>query len=288
MLILKGLAFILGRIPSALYYPFSRALGSLAYSIDKKRRRITLENLERAFKDTVSPAEKDRIAREVFKNLAAMLFEFMRIPWLKKDSLGGFIGSEGIERLERALDKKKGVILLTAHFGNWELLGSYFGLTGHPLDLVVRELDNPKIEEFVRWVRERPASRIIPKNRSMRKILKRLSGNAIVLILLDQNVALVEGVFVDFFGMPACTNKGPALLAISSGAAVVPAFIVREGRRHKLIIEEEVELANTGDKEKDTIENTERCTKVIEDIVRKYPEQWFWVHRRWKTRPPTA
>ncbi len=285
-LLLKSLSFLLGHLPSFLYYPLSRGLGSLVFSMDKKRRRIVKENLDRAFGDKLGAAEKNRIAIEVYKNLAVMLFEFLRIPWLKKDGIDRFIACEGLEHLEVALGRKKGIILLTGHFGNWELQATYFGLIGYPADPVVRELDSPGVDGFVSWVRTSTSNKIIPKNRSMRKILKRLSENGIVTILIDQNVALVEGVFVDFFGTPACTNKGPALIAAASGAAVVPAFIVREGRRHRLIINEPIETVNTGDKEKDVVENTRRMTKVIEEMVRKYPAQWFWVHRRWKTRPP--
>ncbi|MBI5491480.1 MAG: lysophospholipid acyltransferase family protein [Deltaproteobacteria bacterium] len=286
ILFLKSLSFLLGHLPSFIYYPLSRGLGYLAYSMDKKRRRIVKENLDRAFGDKLDAAEKCRIAKEVYKNLAVMLIEFLRIPWLKKDRIDRFVTCEGLDHLEAALERKKGVILLTGHFGNWELLATYFGLIGYPLDPVIRELDNPGVDGFVSWVRTSTSNKMIPKNRSMRKILKRLSENGIVTILLDQNVALVEGVFVDFFGTPACTNKGPALIAAASGAAVVPAFIVREGRRHRLIINEPIETIDTGDREKDVVENTRRMTKVIEDMARAHPEQWFWVHRRWKTRPP--
>lgn len=285
---LKSLSFLLGHLPSFLYYPLSRSLGSVIYSIDKKRRRIVKENLDRAFGDKLSATEKDGIAKEVYRNLAAMLFEFLRIPWLKKDRIDRLVTCEGLEHLEVALERKKGIILLTGHFGNWELQATYFGLIGYPADPVVRELDSPGVDGFVSWVRTSTSNKIIPKNRSMRKILKRLSENGIVTILIDQNVALVEGVFVDFFGTPACTNKGPALIAAASGAAVVPAFIIREGSKHRLVIKEPVEIINTGDKEKDVVENTRRMTKLIEEMVREHPEQWFWVHRRWKTRPPAG
>ena len=151
---------------------------------------------------------------------------------------------------------------------------------------MVRDADSPLFDEFIRWARTRCGNIMVSKNRAMRRLMQRLNANAIALILLDQNVAQTEGVFVDFFGAPACTNKGPALLASATGAAVVPAFILRTGRGHRVIIKPEIPIVSTGDKARDTIENTGRFTKALEDTIRQRPEEWFWVHRRWKTRPP--
>lgn len=283
--LLKALACILGHLPRALAASLGKTLGSVAYRLDRKRTAIALDNIKRAFPD-MPGEEAGRIAGRVFENLAVMIFEFMRIPWLDMKTMSRFIEFEGREHFERALKKKKGVIILAAHFGNWEMMAAALGTFLHPLDIVARDLDNPAVNEFVSWVRRRAGNRIISKNRAMRKLLKSLSQNGVVGILLDQNVALAEGVFVDFFGIPACTNKGPAMLAAASGAAVVPVFNVREGNRYRIKILEEVEMADTGDRELDAVTNTQRCTKVIEEMIRKYPEQWFWVHRRWKTRPP--
>lgn len=285
LFLLKAISFFIGHLPLAFIFGAGKGLGGLIYRFDKKRRNITLENLNRAYGYKLSLKEKEKIARGVFEHLAIMFFEFMRIPWLKKESIHKYVKCEGIENLTKALSRKKGVLFFTAHFGNWELMAAYYGLTGHPVDIVARELDSPVFDSFVNWVRTRGANKVIPKNRAMRKLLKSLSQNGIIGILLDQNVTHTEGFFVDFFGTPACTNKGPAILAAASGAAVVPTFIVRSGMKHKIVIGKGVKLANTGDKEKDAFENTARCTKVIEDMIRKHPEQWFWVHRRWKTRP---
>lgn len=169
--------------------------------------------------------------------------------------------------------------------GNWEYLGNYFGLTNHPMDEVVRDPDNRVFEEFVKWARTRSGNAVVPKRKAMRRLLTTLSRNGIVGILLDQNVTRSEGVFVDFFGVPACTNKGPALLAAASKAAVIPTFTIRRGAKHRMIFKEEVILKDTGDRERDALENTAALTRVIEEMIRACPEQWFWVHRRWKTRP---
>jgi len=180
---------------------------------------------------------------------------------------------------------ERGALILTGHFGNWELLGSSLGQMGYKLDIVVRMLDHPVFEEFVSWTRTSSGNRIVYKNRAMRKLLKSLESNSIVAILVDQNVSAVEGFFVDFFGRSACTNKGPAHLALVSGAAVVPAFIMREGGGHRVVVLEELEVINTGDREQDALVNTARFTRTVEEMIRRCPDEWFWVHRRWKTRP---
>jgi len=285
LLFLKVISFVLGRLPLGFALAVGRLLGWLAYRLDRRHREIALENLKAAYASELSPGHAERIVREVFASLAMNLMEFMRIPWLRRGRLEGYVECEGIENFDRALARGRGVILLTAHFGNWELMGAYLGLTGYKLEIVVRELDSAVLEAFTVWVRTRCGNRIVPKGRSMRRLLKALSENAITGILLDQNVARSEGVFVDFFSRAACTNKGPAMLATRSRAAVVPAFIIREGRGHRIVIQEELKLVDTGDRERDTLENTARFTAAIERMVRAYPEQWFWIHRRWKTRP---
>ncbi len=284
--LLKITAFLLGHLPLAITALLGRVLGCLVYRLDRKHRNIAKENLRRAFGDK-SEKDIERITKKVFQNLATTFLEFMRIPWLTAKGLDGCVKCDGMENLQGALKKGKGVILFTAHLGNWELMAAYYGLKGFPIDVVARELDSPALEAFVKWTRERSGNRIVSKSRAMRKLLRTLASNGIAGILLDQNVALAEGVFVDFFGAPACTNKGPALVAAVSGAAAVPTFILREGEKHRIIIDKEVELINTGNREGDAVENTARMTKVIEDVVRRHPEQWFWLHRRWKTRPPT-
>ena len=149
----------------------------------------------------------------------------------------------------------------------------------------MRDLDSPLVDDFVRWVRTRSGNRVVPKRKSMRELLRTLRGGGIVGILLDQNVTWSEGVFVDFFGKLACTNKGAALLAVASGSPVIPTFIVREGGRHRIIIGREIEVVNSGERRSDVVENTFRFTRAIEDMVRRYPDQWFWIHQRWKSRP---
>lgn len=287
LVLLKAISFLIGHIPYGIALFAGRMIGSLAFRIDKKRKRITIENLTRAFSGRYSASEIDAIAAKVFENLAVMFFEFMKLPWLTEKTLGRYVEFTGLEHFDSALKKGKGVLLITGHFGNWELLAVALALRGYRLDVVARELDSPLFERFVLWVRTRHGNRLISKSRSMRRLMKSLAENSIAALLVDQNVALAEGVFVDFFSIPACTNKGPALLAETSSASAVPAFIVREGRKHRVVVLPEIPLVSTGSRADDIVVNTGLMAKAVEEMIRRYPDQWFWVHRRWKTRPPT-
>jgi len=287
LILLKIITYIIGHIPRPLALVCGRLAGRLVYLVDKRHRKTVMDNLAMAYRGQLDEARMRATARGVFENLGMTAFEFTRLPWLGKRDIDKFVECVGKEHLDAALAKGRGVMLYTAHFGNWELMAAWYGLAGYKLDIVVRDLDSPLMDTFVTWARSRPGNTIVSKGRSMRKLIKCLSANGIAGILLDQNVADVEGVFVDYFGVPACTNKGPATLALSTGAAMVPTFIVREGARHTIFIGQETALVNTGDKEADVVKNTAACTRVIEEMVRKHPEQWFWVHRRWKTRPKT-
>lgn len=282
---LKAVSFVIGHMPYRAVFLLGGALGSVAFRVLKKHRNIALDNLDRAFGPALGRAEKERIARNVFRHLSIMLFEFTRLPWLSGRKMEGLVKWNGLENMDRALAGGRGVIILTAHFGNWELLGACLGLRGYRPEIVVRELDSRLFERFVTWVRTRSGNRVVYKKGAMRKLMKRLARNSIVATLVDQNVTRSEGFFVDFFGVPACSNKGLALLALASGAPVVPVFIRRQGPCHVIEVQREVEVASTGDREKDAAVNTARFARVVEEMVRKYPEEWFWVHNRWKTRP---
>lgn len=283
--ILKLMAFMVGHLPRSMLLAIGRFVGLLAFKLDKKRRGIAVDNIKRAFDRSMTDEVARDTAKGAFKNLGMTALEFVKLPWLKRDDLNGYVELAGKENLDRALKKGRGTIILTAHFGNWELMGVALALYGYPMDVVVRSSDSPVFEAFITWIRTQCGNIVVPKHRSMRRLLTTLKNNGSAGILIDQNVAHVEGVFVDFFGIPACTNRGPAVLALASKATVLPTFMVREGACHRIIVGKEVELRDTGDKEGDALANTARMTAIVEDIIRKYPEQWFWVHRRWKTRP---
>ena len=282
---IKVFWWFIGHLPLQVNLRIGRVIGRLGFYLDKKHRDIAIRNITTAFGDTKTANELYVLAKKAFENLGMNSMEFCRLPWLTEKNLAGYIECDGFENFKKAYDKGQGVIFLTGHFGNWELMAIFYALKGYPVDIIVRDLDYPVVDEFIRWVRTRAGNRTISKGRSMRELMRVLSKGGIVGVLLDQNVTWSEGVFVNFFNQLACTNKGTALLALASNAAVVPTFIVRERKGHRIIIGEEITLVNTGDRANDQLNNTAIFTRVIEDFVKKYPEQWFWLHQRWKSRP---
>jgi len=260
-------------------------LGELVYRLDKRHRIITQNNLADCLKGR-SQAELGTIARSVYRNLGYSAIEFLRSDKYGRQPLERHFTIRNYEALEGAYSKGKGVVLLTAHCGSWEILALCHSLMGFPFGVVVRPLDNPYLDRAITAIRTMYGNTMISKQKGMRGVLRTLSEGRAVGILLDQNVTRSEGVFVDFFGRPACTNKGLALIAMKTGVPVVPAFIRRTGLdTHEIEVGDEVPLVDTGDKEADIVANTQAYTTVIEGFVRRYPDQWFWMHRRWKTRP---
>ena len=232
-----------------------------------------------------SPTEIRHMARCIFGNIVRILFE---IGWAYGSSpreVVRHIRFDGLIHLHQAYRKGRGVLVLTGHLGCWELLSDAAGVLGYPINVLYRPLDFKPLDRFFENFRSRSGAQLFPKARAMRKVLRSLQSNGLVGILLDQNAQRKAGVFVDFFGKTACTNKGLALIAQKFGAPVLPIFLVREGDRYRMIIEPEVPLIHTGDKARDVLANTRQYNRVLESIIRRYPEQWFWVHRRWKTRP---
>ncbi|MBI4496135.1 MAG: lysophospholipid acyltransferase family protein [Deltaproteobacteria bacterium] len=265
-----------------------RALEGLAlliYALDLRHRIITRRNMALAFPD-LEPGERSRMAREAFRHLGRVLAEFSFTPRLTGENLGRYLTLEGRDHFQRAYERGRGVLFLTAHFGNWEWMAASFALLVRPCHVVVRPLDNQFLDALVDRLRTWTGNRTVPKQKAMGRILRLLREGQAVGILLDQNMAWQEGVFVDFFGQPACTNTGLARLARKTGAAVLPAFNVRQADgRYKVIIGAEVELARSEDRERDVKENTARFSRIIEGYVRAYPDHWLWLHQRWKTRP---
>ncbi len=264
-------------------------LGRIAYLVDRRHRRIALQNLNKAFPD-MDEEKIALIAKRSFENVGRSATEVIYIagrrPRTLYQAIHDWVTVEGQGNLDEAVKKGKGILFLSAHFGNWELLGIAMSASGSPLNVIARPLDNPKIDRLLTSFRSMTGSRVIPKKGALRGILRRLKNGERIGILIDQNTSRDEGVFVDFFGCPAATNRGPALIAMKSGASVTPFFITREGKyRHKIIYCPEITLHKSGDTEKDVHLNTERFTKVMESYIREYPEQWFWMHQRWKTRP---
>ncbi len=277
-------ALIFYIIPLGIGLRIAKILGRIAFWALPRYRNITIENLRIAFGGEKSEAEIRTIARKVFENLGKNAVELVNFPKINKRNFRKFVRLKNRAALDRAFEKGKGVIIITAHFGNWELLAAGFRLEGYPGVTVGRKIYFDRYDRFLNDLRKTHDVQVIYRDESPRKMLKVLKDNRILGIVADQDMDAVEGVFVDFFGHPAYTPTGPAALAKASGASLVPAIIVRKNGRHVLMVEEAVELADTGDKEKDLVENTRRWSSVIESYIRRYPEQWVWMHRRWKTK----
>ena len=274
----------IGLLPKQWGERIGVSLGRFWFAVDVRHRRITMENLLRSYAREMSPADIRKTARQVFENLGKVFFEVCWAWRLDPHQWPRFFTIQGRHHMESAVNKGKGVLSLTAHFGNWELLTIVGAILDIKLGIVYRPLDFPPLNQIIVDLRTRFGAELIQRRKSFRKILLLLREKGTAALLMDQNVDWYEGVFVDFFGRPTCTNKGMALLALKSDAPVVPVFLVRESGGFTVKFFPEIPLVKTGDRTKDIEINTQRYTRAIESMVRQYPEQWFWVHRRWKTR----
>jgi KDO2-lipid IV(A) lauroyltransferase len=236
----------------------------------------------------LAPAQRDAIVRGVYRSLARLLVSLARFPHLSRNNIHHWIHYDGLEHFERARSCGRGVLILTAHLGNWELSAVAHGLYGRPMHVLVRPLDNPYLDALIRRYRTLSGNRIIEKTDSPRRIFEALQANHAVGILVDQNTTPDGGVFVDFFGRQACASSGLVKIALRTGAPVVPGFALWDESlgRYVLRFWPPLEMTVTGDAEADVQVNTQRTHTVLEQIIRQYPDQWLWIHRRWKTRPP--
>jgi Kdo2-lipid IVA lauroyltransferase/acyltransferase len=277
---------ILGSLPRSLSRAFAIAISQLVYLLHVKLRRVGMRNLEMAFPEK-SQAERRRILRGVFGSLGRELAEVCRFPQYSLENVEQVVVYDGLENYERAYAQGKGVLFLTAHFGGWELSAFVHSLHGHWLHIVMRPMDNPYLDRLLQAYRTMHGNRVVPKDDFVRGLLAAMKAGETVGILMDTNMTPPQGVFVNFFGIPACTASGLARIALRTHAPVVPGFTIWDEAlgKYRLRFDPAVELIRSGDLEADIVANTQKFTKVIEDYARRYPDQWLWVHRRWKTRP---
>ena len=277
----------LALMPASLARAFGIALGWTVYLLHGRLRRTGLRNLQLAFPQ-MSLAERRRILRGVFTSLGRQLGVVCRFPRYNQENISKLAVYDGFENFERAQARGKGVLFLTGHFGGWEVSSFMHALHGHPLHILVRSLDNPYIDGLITRYRTLGGNRTIPKEDFGRGMLAALRAGETVGILMDQNMLPEHGVFVDFFGIPACTSTLMARMALRTDAAVVPGFCLWDAAlgRYRVRFDPALSTIRTSDEKNDIAANTAAYTKVIEDYARRYPEQWLWVHRRWKTRPP--
>jgi KDO2-lipid IV(A) lauroyltransferase len=277
---------ILGTLPRPLARGFAIAIAQLVYLFHFRLRQVGMRNLAMAFPEK-SVAERKRILRGEFTSLGRQLAELCQFPRYTPENVDQVVVYDGLENYERAYARGKGVLFLTAHFGGWELSAFAHSLHGHWVNIVMRPMDNQYLDRMLQSYRTMYGNKVVPKDDFVRGLLAAMKAGETVGILMDTNMTPPQGVFVDFFGIQACTASGLARIAMRTDAAVVPGFTIWDESlgKYRLRFDPALELIRTGNLEADIVANTQMFTKVIEDYVRKYPEQWLWVHRRWKTRP---
>lgn len=277
---------VAGLLPRRLLLAAGSAAGRLGYVLDGRHRRIATDNLRRVFGPSLPESEIRRIAKACWRHFGRILFDALSFSRLSADSAGSVVHYEGLEHLRAAYARGRGVILFSGHFGHWELVALMQGYLGMPLALVTRPLDNPILERMLAGLRSGSGNVIIHKRSAVKEMLRAIQRGIGVAIVIDQD-ARDLGVFVPFLGRPASTTPTLALLALKTGAAVVPVFStpLPEGA-WRVVYEPEIEVRNTGDRAADVLRLTAECTARLETWVRRYPELWLWMHRRFKTEPP--
>ena len=277
---------LIGLIPEARAEKLARTLASFVYWVDKRHREVALSNLTHAFQDEMTPEEIDALARENFYQTALTLFEMGQSTHWPKETVKDRFRYYGMHHVMKAHAKGKGVLFVMGHMGNWEFLAPAIVASGLQPAAVYRPLDFAPMDAYIKDMREKFGCRMYPTKKAIEGILHELGQGNVVGLLIDQNATKRrQGVFVDFFGRKASAHKGIAQLALATGVPVISFFVVRENGKFRAEFGPEIPVVNTGDMEADLVTNTQNFNRVIEGVVRRYPAQWFWVHRRWKTRP---
>jgi len=276
----------LGALPRPLARAAAIFLAWVVYVLHFRLRHVGMRNLALAFPEK-SASERARILRGEFTSLGRQLAEVCRFPKYTLQNVKQVIVYDGLENYKRAFARGKGVLFLTAHFGGWELSAFSHSMHGHWMHVVMRPMDNVYLDRLIREYRTMHGNTTVDKDDFVRGLLGAMKKGEVVGILMDTNMTPPQGIFVNFFGIPACTASGLARIALRTGAAVVPTFTIWDPalRKYRLRFDPAVELIRSDDNEADIVANTQKFTGIIEDYVRRYPEQWLWIHRRWKTRP---
>lgn len=278
-------------LPRSLAIAFGIGFAKIAYPFLGSLRRTGHRNLEIAFPEKPEE-EREKLLVKSFENLGRMLGEVSQFPRATRESLAEItdfqISPETRALHEKAKSEGRGTIVVTPHLGNWEMLVFSYSALETPISYLARPLDNSKIEDLTVKLRTRFGNRPINKTNSVMPAVEVLRKGEILGILADVNAHPKEGVFVPFFGIPACTSTGVAMIALRANAIIIPVCGVwdAESQRYKIIHGSVIEPARTGDRKQDVLETTAAFTSVIEGFIRQYPDQWIWIHKRWKTRPP--
>lgn len=282
--ILIGLGFLIRGLPRPTILRLGRLVGDFIYYCVPLRKAIVLDHLEQAFPEK-SVAEIKKIARGAYQNLGMNVLEHLRIPTLSDEEIRGVVDLADEEILVQALNRKRGAIIVGGHFGNWEYSSSALSANGYRFGVVVAKVSNKYIDNRINEHREKTGGVMIPKRSSTKAVIKILRENGTVGMLIDQNQKR-GGVFVDFFGQPCSTAKGPALLALKTGAAIIFFAAIRQPDTTIKVVFEPIDIDyQAGATDENIHDIIQRCTSRLEHYSRLYPDQWFWLHRRWKTRP---
>jgi Kdo2-lipid IVA lauroyltransferase/acyltransferase len=276
-----SLLYALRRLPLPAANALARASVRLLDIAVSRLRSVGRKNLSFAFPE-LDTHQRDQILNGVFSSIARLLVAVARFPDLDASNISQWISYEGFENYECAKHEGRGVLVATAHLGNWELSAFAHALLTEPMNIIVRPLDNPLIDRIIGRRRTLSGNSPIDKRDAARAVIRALKNNEAVGILIDQNTAQSEGVFVNFFNKPACAGSGFVKLAYHTGAPVIPGFALWNSKIERYVLHFYPRIALTGDVQADT----QRIHSLVEDIIREYPDQWMWIHRRWKTRPP--
>jgi KDO2-lipid IV(A) lauroyltransferase len=287
---LSALFAFIARLPRSVAFTLGEAFGRLAHQVAWLigRNRIGMTNLRLVFGHERRKGEFRRILKEMWINFGRNAVEFALFPRYTKENIGRYVTWENIHHLEEARERGHGILTMTAHFGNWDLLALSAGMEGFPVNLVTKYMRSKTITDL--WMKWRARGGVNPifKKEARREVVRILRENRLVAFVVDQDTKPKEGgIFVEFFGVKASTLSAPALLSEKRDTPVIPVFLVRESRyRHRAVVEPPIHFENVGGHEENLVHNTRRYLAVLERYVRQYPEQWLWVHRRWRRRPP--
>jgi len=281
----RALQVLILLLPIRLWLLSAGFFGNLCYYFLGRERRRTLEHLSAAMPE-LSEFKRRQIAKGVFRNIIRNFFEVVSFPKLRTRYLKNRIECVGFERIKEALKAGKGAITLTGHIGNWEFSPAPAMMAGMPGSIIVRRIYFEKYNAFISRIRSSLGVDIIYREESPKKILRVLKSGHLLGMLADQDIDSVDGVFVDFFGRPTYTPTAPVALSLSSGAPIIPVYLIREGLdRFRFFVERPIESDKSRPKDEEILRKTQQWSSILESYIRKYPDQWVWMHRRWKTQP---
>ncbi|MBN1794935.1 MAG: lysophospholipid acyltransferase family protein [Candidatus Omnitrophica bacterium] len=281
-LVLKICFFVCRALPLSAAISLGAALGSMAFAVVRRERDRALSNIREVLTDIHSERERRLLARGVFRNLGRNAAVILKVPSFSREAVAGLVTSEGLDKIDRVLEKRRGALLLTGHFGNWELALLYLAVRGYPINAVARRLRDGRFDRFVHTLRTSHGATLIYRDEGVRRMLRALRENKLVGVLPDVDIKDVDTVPVVFLGQKTEVVTGPVQLALLSKSPIIPVFMVLEAGRYRFTIEEPICIEDTGDRVEMLRRYTQHWVSVVERYIRQYPDQWIWMHERWR------